>query len=58
VLELVKYLNELLGTSIEPIHQPPRAGDVRISQANIRRAERELGYRPTVSFRDGLAKTT
>ena len=57
LLDLVKYLNEILGTKIHPIHQPPRAGDVRISQASIRRACEELGYDPTVSFRDGLAQT-
>lgn len=57
LLDLVRHLNEILGTKIEPIHQPPRAGDVRISQADVSRAECELGYRPTVSFRDGLALT-
>ena len=57
LLELVKHLNEILGTKITPIHQPPRAGDVRVSQACIRRAREELGYEPAVSFRDGLAKT-
>ena len=55
VLDLVRHLNDLLGKKIEPIHQPPRAGDVRVSQADIRRAEAELGYRPTMSFRDGVA---
>ena len=57
LLELVKQLNELLGKEIVPNHQPPRAGDVRLSQACIRRAQAELGYNPTISFRDGLAKT-
>ena len=56
ILDLVKHLNELLGTRIVPTHQPPRAGDVRISQANVQKAQTELGYRPTVSFREGLAK--
>jgi len=57
LLELVRHLNEILGTRIVPIHQPSRQGDVRLSQASIRRAQDELGYRPTVSFRDGLANT-
>jgi UDP-glucose 4-epimerase len=57
LLELVQHLNDLLGKKIVPIHQPPRAGDVRISQASIRRAREELGYAPAVSFRDGLART-
>jgi UDP-glucose 4-epimerase len=57
ILMLVQHLNELLGKRIQPLHQPPRAGDVRMSQASIARAQVELGYEPTVSFRDGLAKT-
>jgi UDP-glucose 4-epimerase len=57
ILTLVQHLNELLGTRIQPNHQPPRSGDVRMSQASIARAQGELGYRPTVSFREGLTKT-
>ncbi len=56
VLDLVKNLNELLGTQIMPIHQAARAGDIRRSQANIERARKDLGYEPRVSFRDGLAR--
>jgi UDP-glucose 4-epimerase len=57
VLQLVDELNALLGSSIRPIFAPPRAGDVRLSQADISRARADLGYQPTVSFRDGLART-
>jgi UDP-glucose 4-epimerase len=57
VLELVQHLNDLLGTNIKPIHQPVRSGDVRNSQACIKHAQADLGYQPTVNFRDGLAKT-
>ena len=57
ILDLVRHLNELLGVRVVPNHQPPRAGDVRLSQADISRARAELGYQPAVSFRDGLART-
>lgn len=57
ILELVQHLNDLLKTNIQPVLQPPRPGDVRMSQASIRRAQTDLGYHPAVSFRDGLAKT-
>ena len=57
ILELVRHLNELLGSSIVPNHEAPRAGDVRISQASIDLARRELAYEPAVSFRAGLALT-
>ncbi|MCI0685078.1 MAG: SDR family oxidoreductase [Gemmataceae bacterium] len=57
IIELVKHLNDLLGTSVQPVHAPPRAGDVRHSLADITLARRDLGYEPQVRFRDGLART-
>lgn len=57
VLDLVAALNELLGTNITPAFGPVRTGDVRYSRADISRIRKELGYQPTVSFRDGLART-
>lgn len=57
LLELVAMLNELLGTSIEPTFLSPRPGDIRHSHADIRQAERLLGYRPSTSVQAGLAKT-
>ena len=57
LLQLVQVLNELLGTTLASVHQPPRAGDVRHSLADISLARRDLGYEPTVSFREGLART-
>jgi UDP-glucose 4-epimerase len=54
VLNLIDHLNELLGSAIQPIHQPPRAGEVLHSQADITRAQTDLGYQPEVSFREGL----
>jgi UDP-glucose 4-epimerase len=57
VLELVRELNALLGKDIRPNFAPPRAGDVRLSQADIRQARAELGYEPQVAFGEGLART-
>jgi UDP-glucose 4-epimerase len=57
VVGLVDALNKLMGTRLIPKHAGPRAGDVRYSQADISRSRRELGYEPTVSFEEGLAKT-
>lgn len=55
--ELLAHLQRLLGTSIEPRHDAPRAGDVPHSVADISRARAELGYEPTVSLAEGLAPT-
>lgn len=57
LLDLIAGLNELLKTSIKPIFQPGRAGDVRYSQANIEAARRDLGYEPAYTFMQGLKAT-
>ena len=54
---LFNTVRDLLGSKIEPIYADPRAGDVRDSQADISKARRVLGYQPSVTFEDGLAKT-
>jgi UDP-glucose 4-epimerase len=57
VLDLIKHLNEILGTKIQPTFGPPRAGDVRHSQADITLARRDLGYDPKITFPEGLWRT-
>ncbi|HQU47274.1 MAG: LPS biosynthesis protein WbpP [Planctomycetia bacterium 21-64-5] len=57
LLELLKQLNSLLGTSVEPVHAPPRPGDIRESLADISAARRLLGYEPQVTFEDGLRRS-
>ncbi|HEX3870301.1 MAG TPA: SDR family oxidoreductase [Pirellulales bacterium] len=57
LLQLVDALNRLLGSKMEPIHEPARAGDVRDSRADITRSRKVLGYEPSVSFDDGLRRT-
>ena len=54
---LFKTIRELVGANIESIYADPRPGDVKDSQADISKARRILGYEPTISFEDGLAKT-
>ena len=55
--QLLQTINEIVGTSIEPIYEDSRAGDVRDSQADISRAASLLGYAPLVTFEDGLRRT-
>lgn len=57
LLELLKLINQQLGTRIEPIFKPSRTGDVRESMADINEARRWLKYEPSVSFEDGLRRT-
>jgi nucleoside-diphosphate-sugar epimerase len=55
--QLFRSLRELVGSNIEPIYEQPRAGDVKDSQADISKAARLLGYKPLVSFDQGLKNT-
>jgi nucleoside-diphosphate-sugar epimerase len=55
--ELLGVLQEIIGTTLTPTYGPPRVGDVRDSQASIEKAERLLGYTPSVPLDDGLRRT-
>jgi UDP-glucose 4-epimerase len=57
LIDLVDAINELLGTHVEPLFEPERAGDVKHSQAGITEAEQFLGFKPLVGFMEGLEKT-
>ncbi|NPV45556.1 MAG: SDR family oxidoreductase [Armatimonadetes bacterium] len=54
--ELVAHLNEIMGTSIEPVYLAERPGDVKHSLADISAAREAFGYEPVVSFREGLER--
>jgi nucleoside-diphosphate-sugar epimerase len=55
--ELYRLLSDLVGADIEPIYEEARPGEVRHSQADVSRAEAELGFRPAVSIEEGLRRT-
>jgi UDP-glucose 4-epimerase len=57
LLELVAAINRVLGTKIEPIFDPPRAGDVRSSLADVSLATKVLGYKPVIDFDEGLRRS-
>lgn len=57
LVELVASINRVLGTKIEPIFDPPRAGDVRNSLADISLAKKVLGYKPLIDFDEGLRRS-
>jgi nucleoside-diphosphate-sugar epimerase len=54
--ELYREIADLLGSDLEPIYSPPRAGDVKHSLAEISSAGRLLGYDPQYAVRRGLAE--
>ena len=54
VLKTTRILIELTGASVKPKFLPPRPGDVMHTRADISKARKLLGYRPLVSFEEGL----
>jgi len=55
--ELLGTINRLLGTKLQAVYKEARVGDVKDSQADISKATALLGYKPTVSFEEGLRQT-
>lgn len=55
VRQLADTIGHLLGSVIEPVFAPPRAGDIRESLADIVAARTFLGYEPAVALEQGLA---
>ena len=57
LLQMTDALNRLLGTKLDPVLGAERAGDIKHSFADISLAQKTFGYKPQVSFEDGLKKT-
>ncbi|MFH1398299.1 MAG: SDR family oxidoreductase, partial [Candidatus Omnitrophota bacterium] len=57
VLDLVRLINKILGKKIKPKILPKRQGDVFKTLADISRISKKLGYKPSVSFKEGLRRT-
>ena len=55
--ELLRVMNTVVGTDLQPIYKETRAGDVKDSQADITKARTLLGYSPLVGLEDGLRHT-
>lgn len=54
---LVREIQTLTGSTLEPVYAAPRPGDVRDSQADITRAQEKLAYKPVMPFQQGLQAT-
>jgi len=55
--EVWETLQKIAGVSIPAKYGPPRAGDVRHSQADTTAAVRDLGHTPRFSLEEGLRRT-
>jgi len=56
VNDLVAEIEKVIGRKAAREHLPMQPGDVERTFADISRAARDLGYRPSTAIRDGLAK--
>ena len=54
--QLVTLLQAALGREVRLERLPDQPGDVRLTAADLRRSERELGYRPQIAIADGLQR--
>lgn len=52
--ELAQLLLQIYDMKLKPIYKESRIGDLRESCADIRKAEKELGYKPSFSLEEAL----
>ena len=57
VTTIAETLQAAAGSTVRPVHGPARPGEQRRSCLDPALAERRLGWRPSVTLRDGLAAT-
>ncbi|PID80392.1 LPS biosynthesis protein WbpP [bacterium DOLJORAL78_65_58] len=57
VKDLCLKIRDLVGCTIEPVHEETRAGDVRHSQADVSAAREMLDYQGSVDLDEGLRRT-
>jgi UDP-glucose 4-epimerase len=55
--QVTRIIREVSGRESQIIYTDPRAGEVRHSRATIEKAQKLLGYRPTIDLEEGLRIT-
>ena len=54
LIDTIRLIEELVGKKAELSHQPFHPADVLATWADIRKAEKLLGWQPQVTFREGI----
>lgn len=54
ITKLAKLLIKLSRKEVKVIYKEPRRGDIKRSYADIRKAEKILGFKPKISLEHGL----
>ncbi len=55
--DLAKTIIEVMKVDLQPQYEPPRAGDVPFSQADVTDARRNIGFAASIDLTEGLART-
>lgn len=55
--DIISILKEVSGKDFDVVHKQARSADVPKNFLDISRAEKELGWKPTVNLNDGIQKT-
>jgi UDP-glucose 4-epimerase len=55
--QLFEEMRQLTAYPLDPVHGPPRLGDVYQIYLDAKKAESELGWRPAIGLREGLQRT-
>jgi nucleoside-diphosphate-sugar epimerase len=53
---IIDMINKTVGKNVKPTYLPSRKGDVKHSLADIAQAKKLIGFKPVISFKDGLKK--
>ena len=53
---IIDMINKIVGKNVKPTYLPSRKGDVKHSLADITLAKKLIGFKPVISFKDGLKK--
>ena len=56
LIDTIRLIEELVGKEAILSHQPFHPADARATWADIRKAEKLLGWRPQVTFREGITE--
>ena len=57
LLDLLHAIERAIGCPLTPKYQPPRAGDIRRSYADVSLIQRTLGYQPRYTLQEGIQHT-
>lgn len=57
VNELFRIMKDITAYGMGAVYKPPREGELQVSRLDVSRAQRELGWKAEVDFKEGLRRT-